>query len=220
MAGPGMGSMTTTNKERFMERNRYTIEITGTSPLLVRDWGDPDQYDAASKARTDSDRRDDERYPGWLWLAELHFRNGVASLPENALGAATWHATQSLFRTPEDRPGRMVSESAAIETPTGCFRSEVLEEAKTLGDFMAVREMVARQPGCPEPDVRRARVGTRCLVRATPKFPNWKAVVTLVVDVRPPDRTTLEAILAHAGEHIGIGSWAHSGYGRFTAKVL
>lgn len=187
---------------------RMTVNITGTSPLLMHNpqMVDPD-YDlnrqikaiTAKRKKTDDDLREIEKLE---WYGGLYAENGIVVQPSSKLRKCMVN-TARIFKQ-----GKQIERAIsfnALHVPLA------YQGPKELDKIFADKQFHSRLS---------VGIGTKRVMRVRPSFFPWGLSLDGVfVDDAGLNRDDLVRILEMAGIVEGIGDNRVNGYGRFTSEV-
>jgi len=218
-----------------MQARKYSVTLTGTTPLLMHadnlSWAETMaawQRDPASRKTSVAG---DDRTPAWRWIGSAYndgktftipsdnlmtvLREGGAKCPTGVRGGTYKRQTQSgMVVDQADWP--LTIGGAAV--PFAPFKA-LIEEA----DF-SKHEAAATAHGFAL-FVKRAKIGQAKHVRVRPRFDKWEAAGTVTVFDETITTDVLRNILTFAGAYAGLGDWRPSSpkspgpFGKFTATV-
>lgn len=202
---PGADDGTTTDKEPIMKK--FSLTLTGTTPLLMHNVRLADPLDAAAKAlkkisskrkKTDDDHAElsEAEFMGGLYLDPdvgpfIPGLNIAASLLEGAkLNRLGTRMKRGLLITTEINP--LVYDGP--RDPVEMWNSGVFTHRAAVG------------------------VTTNRVMRTRPVFREWTTQAEGLIDESQLDFNELTQIAQNAGDFAGLGDWRPR-FGRFTAKV-
>lgn len=185
----------------------FTLNITGTAPLLMHNARLADSLDPATKAlkRVSSKRTktDDDH----ALVAEAEFRGGLyidpdigPYLPGENIAAALVEGAKL------NKLGVKVKRGVLITTDVNPLG---YTGPRTADELWADEKFRHRAS---------VKVGTSRVVRTRPVFTGWAVSVDGMLDESQLDLTELQQIAENAGSFIGLGDWRPR-FGRFIAKV-
>lgn len=217
---------------------RYTIEITGKTPLLMHydniEWADFMEAWKLDPDNKKDSRPGDDRTPPWRWIGCVYHDAKVVGIPsENLMRCLMEGGAMVLV------PGGRSGKTYKAQTQSGMMAVEPLwplllegaaipwadlEAIKNQRSFSETREL-ARAMGF-DLNVKRAKIGQSKHIRVRPEFPaGWVITGTLAVWDEQITQDALTRILDYAGQYKGLGDWRPGGktpgpYGTFEARIV
>jgi len=216
---------------------RYVVELTGTTPLLVRadniEWADRMEAWAANKDNKKGSKAGDDRSPAWRWIGSLDHDGKQLIIPTDNIMRALMGGG-AMVPVPGGRGGKTFksqSQSGIMPTDIGW---PLLVGGKPVpwapiadlcaeNDFSAHKDRIAAMGF--SLFIKRARIGQAKHIRVRPRFDEWSATGDLVVTDGQITRDVLADILDSAGKYKGLGDWRPGGktpgnFGMFTASIV
>lgn len=185
------------------------LQLTSTTPMLMHaPTGVDPLHPMVKEARkvTSKKSKTDEDHEMVAWF---DFRMGLYHDEEHGVHlpmANVWKSIQEAARM--SKAGPKIEKAVSYGTPAvplvynGPSDPEELYKNPNFRSRMVV-------------GVQRARV-----MRTRPKFSNWSAVVSFLVQPDLLDVAEFVGYASQAGELIGVGDYRKGGYGRFTVEAL
>lgn len=217
--------------------NRYRVELTGLSPLLMH----RDNIDAAEKIKAwlkepenqKHSVKGDDRSPPWTWLGSLYSDGTHVCMPSDNLMRVAMEGGASV-----PAPGGRSGKTLKAQTQSGMLVSDefvplllgngnpidVAEINALIGEMdFAKHQSTAAALGL-SLFVKRARIGASKHVRVRPRFEQWSLVFSLDVWDEQLSLDALKSIWRYGGQYKGLGDWRPSSrtpgpFGRFEAKI-
>jgi hypothetical protein len=218
-----------------MEARRYSVQLTGQTPLLMHhdnlSWAETMKAWATDPANAKTSIAGDDRSPAHRWIGNLYVEGGVVVMPSDNLmtvlregGAKCPTGKRGGTYKRQTQSGIVVDQSAWPLLASGkTVKWSDIEPLIQVADF-AQHEATARALGF-ELFVKRAKIGQAKHVRVRPRFDKWTCAGTLTVFDETITAGVLQNILTFAGAYAGVGDWRPSSprspgaFGKFTATV-
>lgn len=215
---------------------RYSITITGTTPLLMHpdniDWADRLEAWKNDPGNKRESKAGDDRSPAWRWIGNLYNDGRLVALPSDNLMRAFMEGGAMV-----PVPGGKSGKTFKAQTQSGMMVQEPywpLEvngahiQMSDIAPLMQAKDFATHKQRASELGfrlhVKRAKIGASKHVRVRPMFEPWAARgIVRVWDDQITDRV-LADILSYAGQYKGLGDWRPGGrtpgsFGMFTAQV-
>jgi hypothetical protein len=185
----------------------YTLEIVGTSPLLMHSARLSNPLDPNARAMKKISAKRNKSEEDYLALAKLEFIGGLyhdAEMGPYIPGA-------NVFRTLVDaarkrKLGTRVTSSLFVRDDVNLLAYKGPRDIESLWADENFRHEAS------------VKVGTSRVIRTRPQFRSWGAEATLVVDSEGLDQDDLAQIVNIAGRMVGLGDWRPI-FGRFTGTL-
>lgn len=216
----------------------YEVTITGISPLLMHaddiEWADKmDAWKADPKNKM-LGKAGDDRSPAHRWIGSLYMSDECVAIPADnimrclmeggAMVPVPGGKNGKTFKT-QSQTGVIIGETHWPVIGAGgqlVPRAEVeaLTSVEQFGDHVArVRELGFSL------FTKRARIGTSKHIRVRPRFNQWRAHGTVMVNDPQITDSVIQQFFDYAGKYKGLGDWRPSSktpgaFGMFTAEVL
>ena len=218
-----------------MKANRYQIELTGETPLLLHhdniQWSDMLTKWGKDPANKKNSVAGDDRSPAWRWIGNLYVDGGVVVIPSDNLmtmlregGAKCPTGKKGATFKRQTQSGIVVDQAAWPITINGnSIPYAPIKELMENDDFSTQLETIAKMGF--ELFVKRAKIGMAKHIRVRPRFDKWAATGTVTILDDTISKDVLENIVTFAGMYAGLGDWRPSSpkspgsFGRFSAKV-
>jgi hypothetical protein len=218
-----------------MKANRYKIELTGETPLLLHHdniaWADVLAKWGKDPANKKNSVAGDDRSPAFRWIGNLYVDGGLVVVPSDNLmtmlregGAKCPTGKKGATFKRQTQSGIVVDQAAWPITIGG--KTLAYDRIKPLmeeEDFSKHSEAVAAMGF--DIFVKRAKVAMAKHIRVRPRFDKWSVEGTVTVLDDTITKDVLENIVVFAGMYSGLGDWRPSSpkspgsFGKFTAKV-
>ena len=215
---------------------RYRIEITGKTPLLLHaddvEWSDTMESWKNDPANKKMSRAGDDRTPAWRWVGYAYHDGEHLCLPaENIMRAMMEGGGMVLV------PGGKSGKTFKAQTQSGMMSvtpSWLLSgekgpiKVKDVTALMQNDKFSEHRPAVNKLGfdllVRRARIGMSKHIRVRPILRQWSATGELIVTDEQITEEVLNSILAYAGTYKGLCDWrpgskTPGSFGTFGAKV-
>ena len=186
----------------------FTLDITGTAPLLMHNARLADPLDPAAKALKRASSKRTKTDDDHALVAEAEFRGGLYIDPDIGPFIPGENVAAALVEGAKlNKLGVKVKRGVLIRTdinPLGYVGP------RTADGLWADEQFRHRAS---------VKVGTSRVVRTRPVFAKWAVSVDGTLDESQIDLTELQQIAENAGAFIGLGDWRPR-FGRFEAKVV
>ena len=186
---------------------RFTITMTGTTPLLMHNGRLADPLDPAARALKKVTSKRNKTDDDHLAVSEAEFMGALyidphvgPYLPGLNIEVALWQGAKMNKLGEKVRRGLMITSDVNPLAYNGPRDAVSLWESEQFTHRAAVV-------------VSRARV-----MRTRPIFREWAVQADGILDESQLDLDQLHQIASNAGSFVGIGDWLPR-FGRFTAKV-
>lgn len=226
---------TKTEETKEMKARKFSITMTGQSPLLLHHdnlkWAESMAQWTKDPASRGVSVPGDDRTPAWRWIGNLYVEANAVVIPSDNLMTVLREGgkqcptgkRQATFKA-KTQSGIMVDQSSWPITINGSsLPYEPLKKLIGNPNFDQHEEQVASLGF--SLFVKRARIGTQKHVRVRPRFDTWSCAGTVTVFEETITKEVLQNIMAFAGAYSGIGDWRPSSpkspgpFGKFTAEV-
>jgi hypothetical protein len=185
---------------------KFTLDITGTAPLLMHNAQLSDPLNDATRAlarvtgkrnKTDEDHLEAARleHVGSLYLSDLG-----PYVPGLNIEAALFRGASKYKLMSTLKSALLIPEEVNPLSYKGPRDAAGLWADKTFVHRASVK------------------VGQSRVIRTRPVFPKWGVVTSGLLDTEQVDKDAFEQLVATAGQVIGLGDWRPR-FGRFEATV-
>lgn len=187
---------------------KFTLELTGTAPLLMHNSRLADKLDPITKLKAAVSAKKRKTEEDDLELSRLEFLGGLYHdedagpyLPGDNIFKALVEAAR------KTKQGKQVEQGLLITTDVNALAYDGPRDTRGLWEDRAnfefrktVKQMQAR------------------IVRVRPIFRHWSTVIEGAYDEAVLDFSDVENFAHTAGAYIGVGDWRPR-YGRFEASI-
>ena len=212
-----------------MSERRYTIELTGITPLLMhRDNLDAQDAERERGRDRDKGRAGDDRYPPDRWKSYVYADKTNVVIPADNLMACLREAGKKL------KDGRSTLKAVsqyAVFLPDAFTpilvgkRGTKVPATKVVKIAGPFEDQVkgASKLGF-DLDVHRCRVQRARHIRVRPRFDTWRLVFPATVTDEKLTEEQFKALWSKAGDLVGLCDWRPGApqpgsFGRFTTKI-
>lgn len=218
-----------------MTPNRYSITLTGVSPLLLHHdnlaWSGFMQHWMKDPNNKTTSVPGDDRSPAFTWIGCLYEDAGQVVIPSDNLMTVLREGgkrcptgkRQGTFKS-QTQSGILVNEASwPLIGAKGAIPIAPIKALIEVPEFEK-HEAAALSLGF-ELFSKRAKIGKAKHVRVRPRFDMWSCSGTMTVLDEMITKDVLQNILTFAGRYAGIGDWRPSSpmspgrFGTFTATV-
>ena len=211
----------------------YNVLITGKTPLLMHaddvEWADKmEDWKNDPKNRKVS-KAGDDRTPAWRWIGSTYMDDDYIAIPSDNLMRCLMEGG-AMVPVPGGRSGKTFK----AQTQSGLMIGEPywpLEptiERKDVEALMEEEDFKEHKKRCNELGfsllIKRARIGQAKHIRVRPRFDDWSAQGSVVVNDSQITEAVLTDIFNYAGQYKGLGDWRPGSktpgtFGMFTAEI-
>lgn len=194
--------------EKEVDLEYVTVELTGTSPLVMHNRRLANPLDPIAKEIKKITSKRKKTEDDLLQIADLEWRGGIYSDPDLGVCVPTWNVLRSFEEAAKvTRQGRTIMRSVVMTDVNVPLQHDGPDDIDALWKDDRYRWYT---------DVG---VQTSKLMRMRPIFPTWSCEVNAMLLTDVLDRDAFESIVAKAGLIEGIGDARKLGYGRYEAKT-
>lgn len=185
--------------------SKYTVQVSGVAPLLMHNGqtADPlNPFAKRMKAISSKRKKTEEDYSALAdieWEAGLYTdENGEVCLPSHVVSAAIRDGAKKSKNGKAFGPAVFVEGDAHLDIG----RKRTVEKLRDDPKFR---------------DARNVRVGQSRVVRTRPRFDEWGAKFTVLLDTELIEPDTLRKAIDDCGAQVGFGDYRPQ-YGRFLVE--
>jgi hypothetical protein len=207
---------------------RFTIKVTGETPLIMHNGRLANPMDPATKEVADATRehkknKTDENFYG---LARAEFIGSLYYIEEGGVVIGPVWPSDNLHTALKKAAAKVKRGNASLKNP---IAAAILWDAPnsplgyaSFGPGPAPRSLDELWKNENYRFMKSVRVGQAKVQRTRPIFKAWKFEAFGVLDTEIVDMSDLEAVAKIAGQLVGLGDWRPEkggSYGRFSAVV-
>lgn len=215
---------------------RYSITITGTTPLLMHwdniEWADTMDEWKADPANKKTSKAGDDRSPAWRWLGSVYHDGTHVGVPNDNLMRCLMEGGAMV-----PVPGGKNGKTFKAQTQSGMMVNETHWPLTIDGQLIPWPELWALHK---EPSIsahkaaaraagfdlffKRAKIGASKHIRVRPRFDRWQCTGSISVWDEQIKLSVLRDLFGYAGRYKGLGDWRPGGktpgpFGMFEAAI-